>query len=153
MIIKRLLIAFTLVLIISSHVFAQVRTITGRILDAKTQAPVKYAAVIAVGNPIGTLTNFLGYFQLELAPENNKLVLSHVSYETSELTIPESDHFSVMLDPTSILLEELNLDLFLTDTSGVTSIKGSERTAVTGITEKNDHMPMGGSFFTQNLRL
>lgn len=90
----------TLLLTIYSVAFGQVE-ITVKVIDQQTKKPIKNANVVILGTTTGTFTNALGFFKLELTPTQKKIVISHVSYVTEPIDIPENlSSFTVPLRKT-----------------------------------------------------
>ena len=60
--------------------------IDGRVLDAKTKAPISYANIYIKGSTIGTTTNDTGYYQLTIYTAFDSLSAALLGYE--EVTQP-----------------------------------------------------------------
>ena len=88
---------------------SQVRTLTGKLVDSKSKEPVPNAIVLVSGTTSGTISNYLGYFQIDIAKNYNELVISHIGYNESKITIPQADHFTIELQPSAYLLRGLDL--------------------------------------------
>ena len=69
--------------------FGQIE-ITVKVIDQKTKRPIKDANVVIQGTTSGTITNALGFFKLNLTPMQKKVVISHVSYVTTPIEIPQN---------------------------------------------------------------
>ena len=85
------------------------RQITGRVLDNETQKPVRNANVIILGTTQGTITNFLGFFSINVEEDHKELVISSIGYLTSKIEIPTNDQFKVLVERDYIPLVELDL--------------------------------------------
>lgn len=72
-----------------SFLFGQEPEITARVIDGETRKPLKNVNIVVAGTTKGTVSNVLGFFKLSLPPKERKLVISHVSYETEMITVPE----------------------------------------------------------------
>src|SRR4051794_15624806 len=66
---------------------AQQRTITGRITDARNNAPIQGASVVARGTNRGTSTDADGNFSLTVDNNTSMLVITSVGYTTQETVI------------------------------------------------------------------
>ncbi|WP_175402869.1 TonB family protein [Mangrovivirga cuniculi] len=98
---------------------SQSRTITGRLLDSETKQPVRYAEInINDGDSI-LVTNHLGYFQTEYE-YGDKLMASHIGYETSEIPVPESSSFAVLMNKSYTDLGQMTFDEKELAESGIT---------------------------------
>lgn len=60
--------------------------VRGNVTD-ESKAPVADAIVIIAGTTRGTSTDRNGWFELDNVPANAKLVITHVAYQTFELTV------------------------------------------------------------------
>ncbi len=101
-----------LLLFVSSNSFAQVRTITGRILDSETLKPIKDVGVIIPHTKKSTYTNYRGYFQVEVNDSEGELQISHIGYGISKISIPENDQFAVSITQIISYLDSLNIELY-----------------------------------------
>lgn len=111
--VKSTIILLLVSLLTYSPSFSQERKITVRILDSLSQKPVKDANVIILGTTLGTFTNFLGYFELTIDPAKHKiLVVSCIGYRNSEIVIPDTDRFKVLLTKERTMLKSLNLNYY-----------------------------------------
>jgi CarboxypepD_reg-like domain len=93
----------SLFLVIYNLSFGQIE-ITVRVVDRETKKPIKNANVVILGTTKGTFTNALGFFKLELTRGQKKIVISHVSYVTEPIDVPENvNSFSVPLRKTDFM--------------------------------------------------
>jgi TonB-linked SusC/RagA family outer membrane protein len=99
---KRFLICF-LGLFCCAYVFAQTRTVTGKIMNAEGKA-VPYGSVTIKGTTNGVAANENGEFTIQAAP-NATLVISAAGYQPSELNIGNRTDLSVSLQGASALGE------------------------------------------------
>ncbi len=67
-------------LFICSAIFAQKKTITGKVTDVNTGAPLQGVSVIAKGTVSGTTTGNDGTFKIQVTPDVNTLVFSMIGY-------------------------------------------------------------------------
>lgn len=93
----------------------QTRIITGRIIDQESDEPVYNARVQIEGSSRITYSNYLGYFQFELAQGYDQLIITHVSYQTSKAIVPDVDNFMIHLSPSKHDLGTLNLNIYPRD--------------------------------------
>ncbi|QHT69055.1 TonB family protein [Rhodocytophaga rosea] len=109
---------FTSVLLfLSISAFSQQVKVLGRIVDAKTDKPVKDASIIVEQTTHTIVSNPLGYFELiEQLPV--KITVSHVGYVTSsvELTV-DNPKVKIKIEPVLHSLEDLSIkgQVFLTE--------------------------------------
>jgi hypothetical protein len=138
--------AFTtslIALLLSHAAFSQVRLITGRLLDAETQKPVKNATVTVLGTTDGTISSPFGYFQIKIDPTKHKtLVVSHIGFKTADVTIPEADNFKFFLKKAFVFLQPIDLNLYPKDTTGLHPLQ-ELAPAESGLAESNATFPRG----------
>jgi len=78
-----------LLLILSVQVWAQPKTLKGRIVDAGTQEGIAYTNIGIEGTFYGTASNAEGFFELKVPEEfaDGKILVSAVGYENKNLQI------------------------------------------------------------------
>lgn len=96
-------------LALSFKTSAQNRVVTGRILDKDTQQPIVNVNIIVKGTTSGSVTNYLGYFQLKVNPGFKTLVISHVSYQDVSAQIPDTDKFKITLEKIFVMFPKVVL--------------------------------------------
>jgi TonB-linked SusC/RagA family outer membrane protein len=84
---KNLLLWVLGVLLCTSQVFAQSRTITGVVTDADDGEPLIGVSLLVKGTTIGTVTGIDGDYSLNVDASQNTLVVSYVGYATQEVAI------------------------------------------------------------------
>ena len=94
------IIFFALGYVLASTAFAQTCTITGKVIDSKTQEPIPFANVFLNNTTLGTVTELNGEFVLKniRQPAVHELVFSFVGYETYKTKIRHLRAFA-NLDP------------------------------------------------------
>jgi TonB family protein len=103
---------------------SEARQITGQVLDSETQKPVRGANVIISGSTKGTVTNFLGFFSLDVDDQNKELIISSIGYFTSKTEIPAASNFKILLIKNYLELPEFDLGYYdRTDPSAVDTIR------------------------------
>jgi len=75
-----------LLFVLPTAVFAQLRTITGKVTDS-SGAPVANASVLAKGTANGTTTSETGTFSLNVPAATKTLVISSVNFEPQEVPV------------------------------------------------------------------
>lgn len=91
-----LFIANTLLLF---NIFAQTRSISGKITDGSNKEALVGASVSVKGTTIGVTTDNDGRFKLEI-PDNAKILLfSYVGYEAKEVPISSGGVYNITLEP------------------------------------------------------
>lgn len=72
------------------------RTVIGQLVDKETGKPVKDATVILSGTDVKTISNSLGYFQLQ-ADSLTIIEINHFDYPTMQVQLPKENRFKVEL--------------------------------------------------------
>ena len=67
-------------------------TVTGLVLDSASREPLYGASVFAQNTTLGTTTNKLGEFNLNLKAGGYDLIISYTGYQTQQLKITASDN-------------------------------------------------------------
>jgi hypothetical protein len=99
----------TLVLF-TSIAYCQNREITVRVIDEATKKPIKSANIVVSGSTRATTTNILGYFRIKLSPSEKYLEISHVTFTTASILVPdEVINFTVPLHRNTYLLPDIDL--------------------------------------------
>ncbi len=75
------------VMLFSIQLVVAQRTITGTVTDAKTDEPLIGANVLVSGSATGTVTDFEGYFTLEVPEDAQSLNISYTGYTTQQVSI------------------------------------------------------------------
>jgi Family of unknown function (DUF5686)/CarboxypepD_reg-like domain len=86
--------------------------ITGRITDAKNGDPVPFANVAIKGKPIGTTTNFEGYFSLTAKQLGDSLLASSIGYQSRAKALdPSKDKqiINIALQDGAMKLQEVTV--------------------------------------------
>jgi TonB-linked SusC/RagA family outer membrane protein len=105
--ITRALILFIGVLLLLPFIgIAQNRTIKGTIKDAKTGETLIGVAVKIANGTSGTTTDLNGNFELTV-PQNAKLVVSYVGYDSQTVEVGNLSNLAIQLNPDSKALDEV----------------------------------------------
>jgi hypothetical protein len=96
--------------LLTSIAYCQEREVTVRVIDEATKKPIKNANIIVSGSTRGTKTNILGYFRIKLSHSEKNLDISHVTYTTATILVPEEvATFTVPLHRNTFLLPDIDL--------------------------------------------
>lgn len=102
---KRLLLLLGMVLFGLSPLFAQSRTITGKVTSAEDNNPIPGASVVVKGTTRGAVTNGSGDFTIE-ASSDQVLVISFIGMVTQEVPVDNRSIINVSLENDARQLEE-----------------------------------------------
>lgn len=98
---KKLFIVF---LLLTGHIYAQNKSITGKVIDADNKAPVVGATVIVKAGQEKTITDIYGVFHINVKP-GSLLVISAPNFKST--TLKAKDDLIVALVRKSISLDEV----------------------------------------------
>ncbi|MEZ5043189.1 MAG: TonB-dependent receptor [Saprospiraceae bacterium] len=118
---KRLTLVLTLALCSMASLFAQTRSISGKVQDNSGESLIG-ATVLAKGTTVGTVTDFDGNFSINLPPEANVLVFSYTGYQTQEMEVGSATVLNIVLSTEDVLLNEIVV-------VGYNSVKKSDLTS------------------------
>src|SRR5689334_20181076 len=110
MLVKQLLrgIGLSLLLVVlSQSLFAQEKTISGKVTDSKDGSPVPGVTVTAKGTGAGTQTRSDGTYSLSVPNAATTLVISSVGYATQEVSISGKTSLDVLLVASTTSLNEI----------------------------------------------
>src|SRR5688572_14351702 len=104
----RKLVSMTFVLLLCiMQVFAQEKTVTGKVTDEKDGTPLSGVSVTVKGSSIGTTTAVDGSFRLSIPSSARTLVFSFVNYAPVEMNVANRSTFTVSLSSTDQDLQEV----------------------------------------------
>ncbi|WP_164851252.1 SusC/RagA family TonB-linked outer membrane protein [Larkinella soli] len=87
----------TIILLTISSVFAQTRTVRGRVIDEKTNTPLPGANVMIAGTTQGTTADANGNFTLSVPTTARQLVVSFVGYVRREIALTNAGEYAISL--------------------------------------------------------
>ncbi len=98
-------------LLVSNYLWAQsVSSVSGKVVDAKTQQPIEFVNISLQGKSAGTTTDQSGSFQLKVSSDETlKVVFSHINYIKQELSVEdiEKSNNVIALSPKAEVLENI----------------------------------------------
>ena len=97
---KKTLVAMLLAVICLPS-FAQDRTVTGKVTDAKDGSPLVAASVAVKGTKKGVSTSSDGTFSLKVSATENTVVVSFLNYASKEVSIAGQNNINVSLTQNS----------------------------------------------------
>ena len=113
-----------------SHLWAQQRTITGKVTDDKG-APIPGASILAKGTNLGTSTGSDGSFSISVPSNTKALIISSIGLGEKEITITASNDYAVTLSTTAADMTEVVVVAYGTKkktdlTGSVGTVKGAD---------------------------
>lgn len=86
---------------------AQPYEIFGKIVSSETKEEIPFASIAIKEIYKGTASNLLGEFSFKVDSLPVDLIISHLSYETREITVTESEELLIELTPGRFLMDEV----------------------------------------------
>ncbi|RYY55165.1 MAG: SusC/RagA family TonB-linked outer membrane protein [Chitinophagaceae bacterium] len=83
-------------LVLSSAIFAQTRTITGKLVD-EAGSPVPNASVIAKGTNVGTTTKVDGTFSLNVPNNVTAIIISSIGFQETQVSLGTGSFYDVAI--------------------------------------------------------
>ena len=96
-----------MLMVLAMNVFAQGKTVTGKVTDSKDGTPVANASVTIKGTSRGTTTDAAGNFRIAVDNNNAVLVISSVGFTEYELTVGAQTDFAITLAAAQGTLNEV----------------------------------------------
>ncbi len=118
---RKLVSMMSVLLLCTMHLFAQDKTVTGKVTDENDKAPLAGVSVVVKGTKVGTSTGADGTFTLQVPSNGKTLVFTFVNYTDMEVNIGSTANFTVSLTAAETSLQEVVV-------MGYQSVKRSEVT-------------------------
>lgn len=96
---RKILLAFTLSILTVFTVFAQSKTVTGKVTSPDDPDGLPGANVLVKGTDIGAVTDLDGNFTIQLPAGRDVLVVSFIGYRNQEVVVGNRTNISVVLSP------------------------------------------------------
>ncbi len=96
-----------LLMVVAQSVFAQGKTVTGKVTDSKDGSPVPNASITIKGTSKGTTTDQGGNFRIAIDNNSTVLVISSVGFGTKEVSVGEQTTLAITLVSTQSTLNEV----------------------------------------------
>ena len=127
----RKLVSMTIVLLLCiMQVFAQDKTVTGKVTDEKDGTPLAGVSVTVKGTSVGCTTGADGRLRLSVPSTARVLIFSSINFATQEVSIGNKSEFSVKLvSEEKALSEVVVVGFFLEERMQVLAWIGIERRA------------------------
>ena len=118
-------------LLLSSFTYAQ-ETVTVRLIDKVNKNPIRSATILAQNKSEETQSNYVGFFQIQ-AKTGDTLEISHPSYFTSKIVVPNANSFALPLERKYYDLGELIIEDYLKDSIALDLTKPINEVDTTGM--------------------
>ena len=93
---RKLVLLLMAIILSVSHLWAQQRTITGKITDDKG-APIPAASIVVKGSNLGTSTGLDGSFSISVPSNTKALIISSIGLGEKEITLTSGSNYLVTL--------------------------------------------------------
>ena len=129
---KKVFLALSLVMFLGLNaVFAQTRTISGKITDSDDGSPIPGVSLFVKGTTVGTVSLGDGTYSLSVPSDAEILVVSFVGMETLEIAVTGRSVVNVIMNSSSVDVDEVVVVGYGTQrkkdlTSSITQIKGDD---------------------------
>lgn len=106
--VKKFLLLVSLILVGTSIVLGQERTVTGTVTSAEDGSPLPGVAVVLKGTTVGVTTNENGFYSISFSGATATLEFSFIGMESQEVRLTaDRDTYNVVLQPSLIGLEDV----------------------------------------------
>ena len=127
---RKVVLLFMAIILSVSHLWAQQRTITGKVTDDKG-APIPGASIVAKGTNLGTSTGVDGSFSLSVPSNTKALIISSIGLGEKEITLTASNDYPVTLstkagDMTEVVVVAYGTRKKSDLTGSVSTVKGAD---------------------------
>ena len=126
-IVRRTALIFLSMVFSMGIVFAQQRTITGKV-TAEGEGPVPGVTVVVQGTTVGTLTDMSGAYSIKVQGPSSVLVFSFVGYQSKEVTVGSQSTIDVVLVADVVAVSEIVV-------TGYSSQRKRDITGAVGVVE------------------
>jgi TonB-linked SusC/RagA family outer membrane protein len=99
--------ALMLLFALSSSLYAQERTITGKVSDASDGSPLPGVNIAVVGTSQGTITDMDGNYSIKVSSNNVSLSFSFLGYETKTVQVGDQTVINVALNTSDVALDDV----------------------------------------------
>ncbi|RLD35921.1 MAG: TonB-dependent receptor, partial [Bacteroidetes bacterium] len=96
-----------LLVVLSGSLYAQERTITGKVTDVSDGSSLPGVNIAVVGTAQGTITDMDGIFSIKLSGDNASLSFSFMGYTTKTIAVGSQTNINVTLEASDVGLEEV----------------------------------------------
>ena len=96
-----------LLFLVYGQVYAQSRTVSGKVTDMESDEALPGVNVLVKGSSTGTITDVDGNYSLEVPSANSVLVFSSIGYEQAEVTVGSQSTIDMNLSPSLEQLSEV----------------------------------------------
>ncbi len=104
---KKLLLTLTFFLVLVGGVFAQERTISGKITSADDGSALPGVNVIVAGTTLGTITDVSGKYTIRVPEGSDALEFSFVGMKAQTVVIGTSNNLDVIMETSEEMLDEV----------------------------------------------
>ncbi len=104
---RRLFITTVLIGLCFSNVWAQTRTVTGKVTDNVDGSPIPGVNIVIKGTNKGTSSDATGNYSIEVKDANPTLIFSFVGYNPIEMTVANQSVMNISMSQNSSTLNEL----------------------------------------------
>lgn len=100
-------IGLLLALFYSADVWAQQKSVTGKVIDATTREPLIGVSIVVKGSNVGTITDIDGNYKINAPSSNSTLSFSYLGYTNKDVQVNNQNVIDVLLAEDSKKLDEV----------------------------------------------
>jgi len=129
-------------------------TITGRVVDLETGAPIPFAAIVTSDNTSGTTSDIDGNFSINVAP-NSRINVSYIGYTSATVTVTAPSNIEIPLRQSSIEISafeiiDYSVPIISMDATSSITINSSDIEKIPGRSVTEIISTVGGVYATEN---
>ena len=95
---------------LGAGIFGQDRSLNGTVYDRSTSLPIANVNVIVEPTKVGTMTNEIGQFTVDVTNKDLEIVFKHIGYDVKRISLDTFENGKIIeLDPTVIHLKKLDV--------------------------------------------
>ena len=110
-------------------VFAQPRTVIGKVTDARDNTPLAGVTVQVKGTTTGTVTDLNGSFSITVPSKDARLIFSYSGLGAQEIALKDQSTINVQLSPTTSMQEVVVIGYGTARKSDLTGAVGTVKAA------------------------
>lgn len=104
---KRVVLLLAGFLLMGISGFAQMKTITGKVISSDDNSPIPGVSIVVKGTTQGTISRMDGTYSMQVASDAKILVFSFVGYRTQEVPLTSQNSYNITLEADVLAVDEV----------------------------------------------
>lgn len=104
---KRVVLLLAGFLLMGMSGFAQMKTITGKVISSDDNSPIPGVSIVVKGTTQGTISRMDGTYSMQVASDAKILVFSFVGYRTQEVPLTSQNSYNITLEADVLAVDEV----------------------------------------------